>query len=73
MMKLFHTSVEVDLSDWSDNELIDEITERGYTVDDNDNQIAEIEWRWRRGDKKEALLLLERQFKNLIGISDLVD
>lgn len=72
-MKLFHTSVEVDLSDWSDNELIDEITERGYTVDDNDNQIAEIEWRWRRGDKKEALLLLERQFKNLIGISDLVD
>lgn len=72
-MKLIHTSVEVDLSDWSDNELIDEITERGYTVDDNDNQIAEIEWRWRCGDKKEALLLLERQFKNLIGISDLVD
>ena len=70
-IKYISTEVEVDLGEWTDNDLIDEIKSRGYNVDDED--LTEIEWRWRRGDKKEALILLEREFKWLRGLSDLAN
>lgn len=69
--KYISTEVEVGLEEWRDDELIDEIQSRGYRVED-DEDVA-IEWRWRRGDKKEALILMERKYKWLRGISDLVN
>lgn len=66
-----YVDIDVGLDEWDDEELIEEIKSRGYNVDDED--LTEIEWRWRRGDKKEALILLEREFKWLSGLSDLAN
>jgi hypothetical protein len=70
--KYISTEVEVGLEEWRDDELIKEIKARGYKVED-DEDLVEVQWRWRRGDKKEALVLLERQYKWLRGLSDLVN
>jgi hypothetical protein len=70
--KYISTEVEVGLDEWTDLELIEEIKARGYKVED-DEDMAEVQWRWRRGDKKEALVLLERQYKWLRGLSDLMN
>jgi hypothetical protein len=66
--------VEVDLDEFDDQELIEEVEARGFYVSDADhNDIIAIEYHWNRGDKKEALILLERKFSELRGISQLVD
>ena len=70
--KYISTEVEVGLEEWDDDELIEEIQARGYKVE-NDEDMTEVQWRWRRGDKKEALILLEREFKWLRGISELAN
>ena len=70
--KYIETEVEVDLEEWDDEELIKEIKMRGYKVDEPED-LVEAEWRWHRGDKKETLILLEREFPELIGISKLLD
>lgn len=71
-----YATVEVDLDDYigdfTDKELIEELKARGYKVDEPE-ELTEVEWRWRRGDKKEALVLLEREFKWLRGISELAN
>lgn len=69
--KYITTEVEVGLDEWDDEELIEEIKARGYKV--NDEDVTNIEWCWRRGQKKEALILLEREFKWMRGISDLAN
>ena len=64
--------VDVDLDEFADDDLIEELEARGYYVSDADhNDITAIEYHWNRGDKKEALILLERKFPELIGISKL--
>ena len=72
--KYFTESVEISvgLDEWEDDELIKEIKSRGYKVDE-EKELIEIEQRWNRGEKKEALILLERKFPELIGISKLLD
>jgi hypothetical protein len=66
--------VDVDLDGFDDQELIEEVEARGFYVSDGDhNDIIAIEHHWNRGDKKEALILLERKFSELRGISQLVD
>ncbi len=70
--KYISTEVEVGLEEWRDDELIEEIKARGYKVED-DEDLVEVQWRWRRGDKKEALVLLERQYKWLRGLSELMN
>jgi|LauGreDrversion4_2_1035121.scaffolds.fasta_scaffold02508_18 hypothetical protein len=66
--------VEVDLDEFDDQELIDEVEARGFYVSEDDqHDIIAIEYHWNRGDKKEALVLLERKFRELHGISQLVD
>jgi hypothetical protein len=70
--KYISTEVEVGLDEWTDLELIEEVKSRGYKVED-DEDMTEVQWRWRRGDKKEALVLLERQCKWLRGLSDLMN
>lgn len=70
--KYISTEVEVGLEEWDDKELIKEIKERGYTVEEPED-LTDVEWCWRRGQKKEALILLEREFKWLRGISELAN
>ena len=64
--------VDVDLDDFEDEDLIKELEARDYAVD-IPHDIISIEYHWNRGNKKEALILLERKFPELIGISKLID
>ena len=68
--------VEVDLENFQDSELIEEMKYRGYHVIEKPEIISEIisvEQYWNQGNRKEALVLLERKFPELIGISKLID
>jgi len=64
--------IDVDASDFEDGDLIEELKSRGYYVSEEPDTLF-IEHAWNRGDKKEALILLERKFPELRGISNLVD
>ena len=69
--------VDVDLDDFDDEDLAEELQSRGYMVSEKNAELeldtVSVEQYWNRGDKKEALILLERKFPELIGISNLVD
>ena len=65
--------VDVDLGDLDEDELIKELEDRGFYVSEQPHDIIGIEYDWNRGAKKEALILLERKFPELIGISKLID
>ena len=65
--------VEVDLENFQDAEIIEELETRGYHVSEMEHDIIGIEYDWNRGAKKEALIHLERKFPELRGISNLVD
>jgi hypothetical protein len=66
-------NVDVYLDDFDDDDLIEELEGRGYTVDkEEDNYLQEvIDW-YKRGDVKEALIQLERIEPELFGISEKV-
>lgn len=64
--------VDIDLNDFDDEALIKEMKSRGYHIE-QEHDIVSIEQCWNRGDKKEALIFLEREFPELIGISHLLD
>lgn len=70
---LTEVEVEVDLENFGDSELIEEMKYRGFFVSKQEQDITEIELDWNRGAKKEALILLERKFPELCGISNLID
>ena len=61
-----------ELDDFEDSELIEEMKYRGYHVSEKP-EIVSIEQYWNQGNRKEALILLERKFPELIGISKLID
>jgi hypothetical protein len=66
--------VDVDFGDLDEEDLIEEIESRGFfVVSEQQHDIIAVEYHWNRGDKKEALILLERKFPELIGISKLID
>ena len=67
--------IDVDLSDFDEDEIVEHLEYKGYTVSKNvkDSDIDSIEQYWDRGNRKEALVLLEREFPKLIGISKLID
>lgn len=65
-------TVEVDIADFDDEELIKEMKYRGFNVNETPT-IVSIEEYWNQGNRKEALILLEREFPELRGISQLVD
>ena len=65
--------VEVYLNDFDDADLIEELEARGYYVTENQHDIISIEYDWNRGDRKEALIHLERMFPELRGIAKLAD
>jgi hypothetical protein len=67
--------VDVDLDDFEDDDLIDELESRGYTVAKNEDDNADsnpsllnaIDW-FKRGDVSEALIYLERAVPELYGL-----
>jgi hypothetical protein len=72
--------VEVDLDEFSDDELIDELNDRGYKVfqaDDIDDdgisfdhkELTEVFYAWRQNRRQDAMILLERIFPGLDGVS----
>ena len=65
-----HDETDDLLVDASDSTLIDEVESRGYYVGEG---FIDILHRWQRGDKKESLLLLERELPEFYGISKLVN
>lgn len=67
-----HVEINIGLDEWEDEELIDEVKARGYTVEE-DSEFTEIIRRWSTGDRKEALFLLERELPELRGISQLIN
>lgn len=70
---LTEVEVEVDLDNFEDEELIEELEARGYYVSEMEHDIIGIEYDWNRGAKKDALIHLERKFPELRGISKLID
>ena len=60
------------VEDADDSYLIEELKSRGYYVSDDAELVAAIH-RWQRGDKKEALILIEREVPELFGLSKLVN
>jgi|LakMenEpi03Aug12_release.lakeMendotaPanAssembly.Ray.scaffolds.fasta_scaffold1567237_2 hypothetical protein len=67
-----HVEIDVDLSEWTDSELIEEVKSRGYNVE-QEPDLIEAEYYWNRGNKKEALILVEREYKWLRGIANLAN
>ncbi len=66
--------VDVDADDFDDDDLIDELERRGYTVTKDpaaDASFVNVAWNIQRGNLKEALILLERELPELKGISRL--
>lgn len=67
-------AVNFDISDFDDDDLIEELESRDYIVrykDDGDEHpdIEEAIWRYKNGYIEDAVLLLERQFPELTGLS----
>lgn len=66
--------IDLDLNDVDDDELIEEIESRGYKVlmEDQEDQHPEIQeaiWRFKAGYIEDAVILLERRFPDLYGLS----
>jgi hypothetical protein len=68
------TRVDVYLDDFDDEDLIEELEDRGYTVDkeEDTNYLHEVIAWYKRGDVKEALIQLEKVEPELFGISEKV-
>jgi ectoine hydroxylase-related dioxygenase (phytanoyl-CoA dioxygenase family) len=66
--------VDIDLDDFDDEEIIDYMECRGYTVTKDaaaDASFVDVVWNIERGNLKEALIQLEREVPELKGIAAL--
>lgn len=66
------TEVEVDLDDFDDEYLVEEMKSRGYSVAKGADVIDDVQqaiWRYKLGYIEEAAFLLERAYPELYGIS----
>lgn len=79
-MPYVSADVYVDLDDLDDDDLIDELEKRGFTVLDKDEKkeihtlddgMEEVIWRFRRGYILDAMILLERLYPDLYGMTKL--
>ena len=77
---MVYVNVDVNLGELDDDELIEELEDRGWDIPDKKDKshiinadLAKdmIEW-FRRGNAKEAMILLERIYPDMRGISDRV-
>ena len=66
--------VDVDIDEFDDEEIIDYMKCRGYTVTRDpaaDASFVDVVWNIERGNLKEALIQLEREVPELKGIASL--
>jgi hypothetical protein len=66
--------VDVDIDEFDDEEIIDYMECRGYTVTRDsaaDESFVDVVWNIERGNLKEALIQLEREVPELKGIASL--
>jgi hypothetical protein len=68
---------EEDLDSFEDDDLIEELEGRGYLItkkmnDHIDQEIDDVVWHFRNGRKKDALIVLERIYPELHGLSKLI-
>jgi len=68
---------EEDLDSFEDDDLIEELEGRGYFItkkleDHLDQEIEDVVWHFRNGRKKDALIVLERIYPELYGLSKLI-
>jgi hypothetical protein len=76
-MRSVSKHIEIDSEDFDDDDLIDELEDRGYIVthsneDDlfeKDDILSEMIWRYKNGYIEDAMLLLERRFPEMHGIT----
>jgi hypothetical protein len=76
-----YVRVDIDLRELDDDELIEELEDRGWVILDKKEKVTliekqdlekdMIEW-FRRGNAKEAMILLERIYPDMRGINDRV-
>jgi hypothetical protein len=71
-----YVNVDVNLREFDDDELIEELEDRGWDIPDKGDYNPElikdmIDW-FLRGNAKEAMIVLERIYPNMRGISDRV-
>lgn len=65
--------VRIDMHDFDDDDIIDELESRGYYVNkkkSGNHDIETVVWHFRNNRIKEALIALERIESDLMGISD---
>ena len=74
-----YVNVEIDLDQVDDDDLINELEKRDYVVypidedeDEDDSELQNIFWRYKTGYVEDALILLERRFPELTGLSRLI-
>lgn len=69
-----YVHVDIDLEDFDDSDLIEELKERGYKVGEETlaNDLEDVIWHFKGGRPKEALIALERIERELYGISDYI-
>lgn len=76
-MPYVNAEVLVELNDFDNEDLIEELEDRGFVVYDQSgkNQINEIDngmedviWRYTRGYIEDAMILLERLYPELYGL-----
>ena len=68
---------EAEIKEFEDDDLINEIESRGYIVrekkeDHLDQEIEDVVWHFKSGRKKDALIVLERIYPELYGLSRLI-
>lgn len=73
-MPMITKYIDLDLDDFDDDNLIEEIESRGYKVlmkdqEDQHPEIQEAIWRYKNGYIEDAMVLLERRFPELYGLS----
>ena len=68
---------DAEIEEFEDIDLIEELEVRGYLItkkseDHLDQEIEDVVWHFRNGRKKDALIVLERIYPELYGLSKLI-
>ena len=68
---------DAEIEEFEDFDLIEELESRGYIVTKKENvhldtEIEDVVWHFKSGRKKDALIVLERIYPELYGLSKLI-
>lgn len=71
-MPILKTEVEINMEDFEDDELLDEVYSRNYICVEKE-KVENAMWRANNGDLQECLIILERAIPSLKGLTDALD